>query len=813
MSPQLESDHELSSSPLGLDIMESDSPHEASRHSQTQTQLEPCTQMESCSQMDCTQSQNDESMTPTPLSPLPVLPWARLVPCMPSPTTPPIELLPEKNEYWLGRSSSKCDIPLAPGTSLSKKESDLLAWAHSMISNRHCRIVHLVPTVPASHRQSPSRQSQDQAASPTPPMGQVYIEDHSGNGTIVNRTTHLRKGDQRLLHSGDEICLVNAQTLSKKIKSGRVLQAILQHYTYIFVATSKAPKRPCVNPRAMNYAGPRADPTRPQGQQASPSSAARRIEAHYEIREVLGDGTSGQVRRAICRQTGQEFAVKVISLRRHVDLSNIDHEVSVMQSLDHPYIIQLIDVFVHPGIAMYLVMELVAGGDLFDRIVQQERYTERDARRVMRRLLAAIHYLHETKNIVHRDLKPENILCESNTHVKLADFGLAKIIQSDGLKTFCGTPQYFAPEVLQRRTTVSGAGRYGKPADMWSLGVILYILLTGRPPFGGELDPLMAYEALDFESDPVWRSIPVARDLVQQLLRLDPKRRLSVRQACAHPWVNTDDGDTHVHPLDDPAITTRKQLFPEATDSATNEVKTDDDSNSVVSKDSVLSKEDFAAAATSHQRDASVNFFNLGVLHEELESCPGMPLDDHQGKRDNKAQHPVTDATPALEESPEDVKSTTAERTVTPHDELVVPRSPLASMDLNDRGNQFREKVLNQTRSGQRSNQANLPQESSSPSNIQSAVTPTASNVRLTNPFLQAHKAVEETMEDPILSQFSSAPSSLQSFPDSPIKSKQPQLVLAQGSNTTKTTSPSQKKRSVPQDDMEEPKYESTLNY
>jgi hypothetical protein len=375
----------------------------------------------------------------------------------------------------------------------------MMEWAHSMISNQHCRISNLssVSNGGATTREESEQDEEEAAAAAaggggssssagdsicsggiqqqqqqqqTPAGPQIVLEDHSGNGTFVNQSVHLGKGHQRMLHSGDEICLVNAETLRKRIPSSRLLQTVLQQYTYVLVLTNK-PKRPCVNPRAMNYLSGTTQNDNPaeSGDRgiASPRSA-RRIEAHYEIREILGDGTSGQVRRAIHRQSGQEYAVKVISLRRQLDLTSMEHEVNMMQSLDHPYIVQLVDVFVHHGIAMYLVMELVSGGDLFDRIVQQERYPEVDARRVMRRLLSAVDYLHQQKNIVHRDLKPENILCGSNpTHVKLADFGLAKMIQSDGLKTFCGTPQYFAPEVLQRRTTVAGSGRYGKPADMW----------------------------------------------------------------------------------------------------------------------------------------------------------------------------------------------------------------------------------------------------------------------------------------------------------------------------------------------------------
>eukprot|EP00977_Amphora_coffeiformis_P027779 scaffold34641_cov156-Amphora_coffeaeformis.AAC.6 len=168
----------------------------------------------------------------------------------------------------------------------------------------------------------------------------------------------------------------------------------------------------------------------------------------------------------------------------------------------------------------------------------------------MRRLLSAVHYLHEEQNVVHRDLKPENILLVSRTNdvqVKLTDFGLAKTVNDEGCKTFCGTPQYFAPEVLRRQHTVKGRGRYGKPADMWSLGVILYVLLSGSQPFEDG-------HTLDFPAE-FWSDVSgSAIDLVRLLLQPEPAKRWTVLQACEHNWILTDDGDTHTHPLQDPAL-------------------------------------------------------------------------------------------------------------------------------------------------------------------------------------------------------------------------------------------------------------------
>jgi hypothetical protein len=495
-------------------------------------------------------------------------------------------------------------------------------------------------------------------------------------------------------------------------------------------------------------------------------------------------------------------------------------------------------------------MELVAGGDLFDRIVQQQRYSEVDARRVMRRLLSALHYLHQTKNIVHRDLKPENILCASPTHVKLADFGLAKIIQSDGLKTFCGTPQYFAPEVLQRRTTVSGSGRYGKPADMWSLGVILYILLLGRPPFEADLDPLQSFEVIDFD-DPIWKGMPLAQELVQQMLRIDPKRRISVRQACDHPWINIDDGDTHVHPLDDPAVTGRKRLFSESDEPnmPPDEEQGQHCSDGSVSKESIFTKEDFAAAATSHQRDDSIDFLNIQKVIEQQQrlerdgvSCSVPPPSDVSslqsavskmecvGETPEKPQRNCVDETSPQEDQdfPLDqvpdadlvspiiptctdhhMRSLMArELSVTPSDcgdHDIVPRSPLAAMNLNERSNRFRAHVLGQQNPDLSEmaplNFVSSPGRHESRESSQNAVTPNVSNM------LQAADITgqpsnenygEEVHEDPILSQFSSEPSSLESFPESPVKDTQSVMTRPEKQIKTtkkKTQSPTNNKR------------------
>lgn len=482
------------------------------------------------------------------------------------------------NEFTLGRNSKMDVVPPKPSKNIGE-DYKIYEWAHSMVSNKHCTLYCMLSSNGGGGMD-------------------IFVEDSSGNGTIVNGTILLKRGEKRLIHTGDEICLVNPHPLRKKIRNTELVQLVQRRYTYIFVnvfqqqqAISSGKRKRVmpppssvkrrigvVDPRSMVHrsienhlnAVHRSSPKASTVVAGSTTEATdKRVEEYYDIRDTLGTGTCGEVKRAISRLTGKEFAVKIISIgkrNRGALLSDqesaaLKAEASILKALDHPYVVKLYDVFVHPDVAIYLVMELMSGGDLFDRIVHKTRYTEVESRRTMRRLLNAVYYLHEKKSLVHRDLKPENILCMSrfnDVDVKLTDFGLAKSVTKEGLKTFCGTPQYFAPEVMRRNYTIAGKGRYGREADMWSLGVILYVLLSGMPPF----DVSQGFEALgDFEvtfPEAVWKGVSTAaRDLVRQLLVTDPDKRLSVVGACDHSWILMEDGDTHTHPLDDPAAPMR----------------------------------------------------------------------------------------------------------------------------------------------------------------------------------------------------------------------------------------------------------------
>ncbi|XP_059690168.1 calcium/calmodulin-dependent protein kinase type IV [Gavia stellata] len=258
--------------------------------------------------------------------------------------------------------------------------------------------------------------------------------------------------------------------------------------------------------------------------------------AHYfELESELGRGATSIVYR--CRQKGTQKPYAVKMLKKTVDKKIVRTEIGVLLRLSHPNIIKLKEIFETPT-EISLVLELVTGGELFDRIVEKGYYSERDAADAVKQILEAVAYLH-ANGIVHRDLKPENLLYATpapDAPLKIADFGLSKIVEDQvTMKTVCGTPGYCAPEILR-------GCAYGPEVDMWSLGIITYILLCGFEPFYDERgDQYMFKRILNCEYDfvsPWWDDVSLnAKDLVKKLIVLDPKKRLSTLQALQHPWV------------------------------------------------------------------------------------------------------------------------------------------------------------------------------------------------------------------------------------------------------------------------------------
>jgi len=258
-------------------------------------------------------------------------------------------------------------------------------------------------------------------------------------------------------------------------------------------------------------------------------------ESGWKLAKELGSGHFAKVRMAT--KDGQEAAVKIIKKPKGSKLAIIKSEVDILKKVQHPYIVQCFDALDTPE-KMFLVMEIMRGGELFDRIVDKGHFTEADAVGVTAKLLSALKYLHSL-GIAHRDLKPENLLMTDHTEeaeVKITDFGLSKVFdaQTQVMQTPCGTPGYIAPEVL----LMVG---YDKQCDIWSLGVIVYILLCGFPPFYADNDAQLFEKIKKGEFEflrPYWDPISSsAKDCINKMLTVDPKKRVDCDGAMEHPWL------------------------------------------------------------------------------------------------------------------------------------------------------------------------------------------------------------------------------------------------------------------------------------
>ncbi|POM72051.1 Calcium/calmodulin dependent protein Kinase [Phytophthora palmivora] len=263
----------------------------------------------------------------------------------------------------------------------------------------------------------------------------------------------------------------------------------------------------------------------------------------YTLGKVIGSGSYSVVRESVHKKSKQKFAIKCIkrSELSEEDDEAIQFEVSILQQMKHRHIMTLEEFFVEPEY-YYLVTEFVGGGELFDRIVEKTFYTEKEARDLVKILIDAIKYCHD-QNVVHRDLKPENLLlmsADDDASIKLADFGFAKTVTKDdsGLVTTCGTPGYVAPEILE------GAS-YGKPVDIWSIGVITYILLCGYPPFHDDSQPLLFKKIRKgkyYYDSPYWDNVSTdAKEFISKMLVVNPKDRASAGELLEHKWITGTD--------------------------------------------------------------------------------------------------------------------------------------------------------------------------------------------------------------------------------------------------------------------------------
>ncbi|XP_008417616.1 death-associated protein kinase 1 isoform X1 [Poecilia reticulata] len=271
------------------------------------------------------------------------------------------------------------------------------------------------------------------------------------------------------------------------------------------------------------------------------------VEEFYEIGDELGSGQFAVVRRCRHRKTGAEYAAKFIKKRRNksgrrgVAKEDIEREVNILKEIQHPNVITLHEVFESKA-EVILILELVAGGELFDFLAEKESLSEEEATQFLKQILDGVLYLH-SKQVAHFDLKPENIMLLSRSvphpRIKLIDFGLAhKIDFGNDFKNIFGTPEFVAPEVVNYEPL-------GLEADMWSIGVITYILLSGASPFLGDSkqETLANVSAVDYTFDEEFFSntSALAKDFIKRLLIKDPKKRMTIQDTLQHPWIKPKD--------------------------------------------------------------------------------------------------------------------------------------------------------------------------------------------------------------------------------------------------------------------------------
>ncbi|ODV61664.1 serine/threonine/tyrosine protein kinase RAD53, partial [Ascoidea rubescens DSM 1968] len=342
----------------------------------------------------------------------------------------------------------------------------------------------------------------------------LFLQDRSTNGTYLNGT-RIVKGQNYILNHGDEISVGIGQDAD-------IIKFI------ILISPDHWPTKKKLRDVNQKNDG---------------------IYKHFTIMDdIVGEGAFATVKKAIEKKTGTIYAVKIIS-KRKIEGTNVAvaRELKVLSELHHPGIVRL-KAFYEDENFYYLVMEYVSGGDLMDFVVAHGAIGEEAARQITKQILEAIKYVHDL-GISHRDLKPDNILIaqDNPTIVKITDFGLAKISDGTFLKTFCGTLAYVAPEIIKDRVNMkqrqsrSQRTAYSCLVDMWSLGCLLYVILTGHLPFSGgtQENLFLQIKRGSYHDTPIKEAgiSNTARDFLNSLLEVDPNYRLTAAKALDHPWI------------------------------------------------------------------------------------------------------------------------------------------------------------------------------------------------------------------------------------------------------------------------------------
>ncbi|KAJ5073051.1 serine/threonine-protein kinase [Anaeramoeba ignava] len=329
----------------------------------------------------------------------------------------------------------------------------------------------------------------------------IKLKDLSENGTYVNGSLVGKGNEEVILLHGDDISFI----YTRKPKSPPPVA------NFIFKDYSIVPKDRQTESKLYEF---------------------------YDVQRVLGVGNYATVKLGTDKKTGEKYAIKMIDKEKYVpnqtkvERDRLMDEINILKKIRHPSVVSAKDIFDSPNI-LYLVIDFY-----LIEFKEKGRYNEEESRIVFEKIASAIQYLHR-KGIVHRDLKPENILLvskDSDIDIKIVDFGLSRIItQTDKFNTFAGTLQYLAPEVIDNKTG------YGKECDIWSCGVILYILLCGYMPFSSDSRPSLARQItrceLDFPNE-IFEDVSVAaKNLIRRCLVIDPKKRITADQILEHPWI------------------------------------------------------------------------------------------------------------------------------------------------------------------------------------------------------------------------------------------------------------------------------------
>nr|QDO16465.1 serine/threonine-protein kinase Chk2 [Crypthecodinium cohnii]USW07785.1 serine/threonine-protein kinase Chk2 [Crypthecodinium cohnii] len=407
------------------------------------------------------------------------------------------------------------------------------------------------------------------------------VEELSANGAWCNET-FMQKGEQRELKNGDSISIC----VHHKFESDSFAA-----WMFRLLEADKKDEEAMPAPSHT----PRSSASTAASSEASKDSSTLNlvteqwIQENWSMRTVLGSGNFSEVRMGLqVKQLGSApYAVKIIDKRRFYQFQSkrvsglsLQDEAKLLMDMHHPNIINFFSWF-ETEEKLYIAMEYVAGGDLLQFIMENGAFQEQVARRLFGQITNAVGYLH-SRNIVHRDLKPENILLSSKNvdimEPKLADFGLARMnMKTQDCKTFCGTPHYFAPEVIKtfQGAAEGNAGGYGKQVDMWSLGVILYIILSGIPPFEEEglYEQILAGK-YEFDVQEWTKVSAEAKELVAGLMVVDPKLRFNIERTMQHKWFVVDQklpedptkGDVRPMEFDSPDVSAKRRRTMEDAD-------------------------------------------------------------------------------------------------------------------------------------------------------------------------------------------------------------------------------------------------------